>query len=81
MGTKENPGPFDCYANALPDEPMFILLARDTAAPAAIRAWARVRRSHIDMRTRPESDEPMIQQALKCAKEMEDWRKANDGKW
>lgn len=29
MGTKSNPTQFDCYANALPDEPMFILLARD----------------------------------------------------
>ena len=26
---KENPGRFDCYANALPDEPMFVLLARE----------------------------------------------------
>lgn len=29
MGTKNNPGAFDCYANAEPDEPMFVLLARD----------------------------------------------------
>jgi hypothetical protein len=29
MGTKSNPGPFDCYAKAEPDEPMFVLLARD----------------------------------------------------
>lgn len=29
MGTKNNPGEFDCYANAAPDEPMFILLGRD----------------------------------------------------
>jgi len=28
MATKKNPGEFDCYANAGPDEPMFVLLAR-----------------------------------------------------
>ena len=26
MGTKNNPGKFDCYANAKPDEPLFVLL-------------------------------------------------------
>ena len=33
MGTKNNPGQFDCYRNAEPDEPMFVLLARDERAP------------------------------------------------
>jgi hypothetical protein len=28
MGTKNVPGKFDCYANALPDEPTFVLLGR-----------------------------------------------------
>lgn len=40
MGTKNNPGTFDCYANAKPDEPMFVLLARDKKAPEIVRAWA-----------------------------------------
>lgn len=31
MGSKTNPGQFDCYANALPDEPMF----RGPPAPIA----------------------------------------------
>ena len=43
MGTKINPGPFDCYANAKPDEPMFILLARDKHAPALVLLWAAMR--------------------------------------
>jgi hypothetical protein len=43
MGTKQNPGPFDCYAAAAPDEPMFVLLARDPLAPALVREWARQR--------------------------------------
>lgn len=40
MGTKNIPGKFDCYANALPDEPMFILLARDPKAPDSVQLWA-----------------------------------------
>lgn len=43
MGTKENPGRFDCYANAAPDEPMFILLARDKHAPTLVWLWATLR--------------------------------------
>ena len=40
MSTKNNPGNFDCYANAAPDEPMFVLLARDPIAPILVRIWA-----------------------------------------
>ena len=44
MSTKNNPGPFDCYANAEPDEPMFVLLARDRHAAALVHLWAAMRR-------------------------------------
>lgn len=40
MGTKNNPAPYDCYANAEPDEPLFILLARDERAAILVEAWA-----------------------------------------
>ena len=40
MGTKDNPGPNDCYAKAKPDEPMFTLLGRDPLAPDLIDYWA-----------------------------------------
>lgn len=43
MGTKNNPGKFDCYANAEPDEPMFVLLGRDRHAPALVTIWAALR--------------------------------------
>lgn len=43
MGTKNNPGKFDCYTAAKPDEPMFVLLGRDPYAPALVRAWANMR--------------------------------------
>lgn len=32
-----------CFNRALPDELMFVLLGRDAAAPAAIRAWVHER--------------------------------------
>ena len=41
MSTKNNPGEFDCCANAEPDEPMFAFLARDKHAPEVVREWAR----------------------------------------
>ncbi len=40
MGTKNNPGEYDCYANAHGDEPMFVLLGRDDRAPALVEPWA-----------------------------------------
>lgn len=43
MGTKNDPGRFDCYKAAGPDEPMFVLLARDPTAPSLVRAWAALR--------------------------------------
>jgi hypothetical protein len=39
MGTKTNPGKFNCYAAALPDEEVFTVLGRDPALPATIRFW------------------------------------------
>lgn len=46
MGTKNNPSTFDCYANAEPDEPMFVLLARDPHAPILVELWAALREQH-----------------------------------
>lgn len=43
MGTKNNPGAFDCYAAAQPDEPLFVLLGRDPLAPALVELWATTR--------------------------------------
>jgi hypothetical protein len=63
MGTKTNPGKFDCYENAAPDEPMFVLLARDPQAPALVWRWARVRA------LRGESKEK-VQEAMRCADEV-----------
>lgn len=77
MGTKINPGTFDCYANAAPDEPMFVLLARDPWAPDLIDIWAGNRLSEIERGIRPESDLAKVEEALACADAMREWRKVN----
>ena len=75
MGTKNNPSYFDCYANALPDEPMFVLLARDLQAPGQVRSWALGRMYEILEGRKPESDRAMVDEAMRCANAMEAWRK------
>lgn len=77
MGTKNNPGDFDCYGNADPDEPMFILLARDASAADLVDGWADRRQQEIALGNKPASDEPMVKEARDCARSMRDWRKAN----
>ena len=39
MGTKANPGQFDCYAAAADDEPLFVLRANDPLAPSLLRRF------------------------------------------
>jgi hypothetical protein len=81
MGTKNNPAPNDYYENALPDEPMFTLLARDPHAPDLVIAWADKRHADIRAGKRPESDMPIVQEALDCARAIIEWRRSNDGAW
>lgn len=69
MGTKNNPGPFDCYAKAKPDEPIFVLLARDPLAASVVRHWARLRADeHAEV-------DPKVIEAHSCAEAMEAWRR------
>lgn len=67
MGTKLNPGRFDCYSNAKDDEPMFVLLARDPLAPILVRLWAMLR-EHLA------GNPSKVQEARDCAVSMEMWR-------
>jgi len=53
MSTKLEPGKFDWYAAALPDEPYFIVLARDDSAPRIVRDWADRRELEISQGERP----------------------------
>lgn len=66
MASKNNPGTFDCYANAQPDEPMFVLLGRDKHAPTLVWLWATMR--ELD------SENPaVVAEARKCAVDMMAW--------
>jgi hypothetical protein len=64
---QELTNPRSCMSKARPDEMTFVLLARDVAAPATIRAWAH-ERVRIG-KNRP--DDKQIQEALACAAFME----------
>lgn len=69
MGTKNNPGTFDCYANADPDEPMFVLLARDPTAHLVVTFW-RALRAEMG-----ETSEAKLEEARECSLAMERWAK------
>jgi hypothetical protein len=72
MGTKNNPGAFDCYTKAKPDEPMFVLLGRDQSAALLVRLWALTRHGRIEGGFRPPSDAMKVAEALKCADAMDE---------
>lgn len=69
MGTKDNPAPFDCYANAEPDEPMFVILARDPTASLVVDYWIGLRVEYG--KNRP--DDPQILEARECSDAMRAW--------
>lgn len=66
MGTKKNPAKYDCYANADPNEPMFILLGRDLGAYVLVEAWA-------NQRERDGEDPAIVAEARACAAAMKAW--------
>lgn len=71
MGTKNNPGAFDCYANAENDEPMFILLGRDKHAPTLVWLWATLRELDGE-------DATKVAEARDCVAAMLMWAKDRD---
>lgn len=70
MGSKLRPGAYDCYEKAAPDEPMFILLARDASAPALVEMWAHDRERHGE-------EAGVVAEARECAEQMRAWRDRN----
>ena len=66
MGTKNNPGKFDCYANADPDEPIFVLLGRDKHAAVLTYLWSILR--EIDG-----EDKDVVEEAKVCSENMLLW--------
>lgn len=69
--TKNNPGKFDCYANAEPDEPMFVLLGRDPAAGLVVTFWNAIRAEMKGIST--EDLDEKGNEAADCAQLMESW--------
>jgi hypothetical protein len=75
MGSKNNPGAFDCYAAAEPDEPMFVLLGRDPLASDLVEIWARRRAGSRGayLEAHAGGGDPKVREALECARAMERW--------
>jgi hypothetical protein len=67
MGTKNNPGDYDCYQHAHPDEPMFVLLGRDPLGGLLVRLWAEARAEL------GETSEAKLSEAYRCADAMRRW--------
>ena len=68
MGTKNNPGAFDCYSAADPDEAMFVLLGRDPLAPWVVRFWCVLRFFRRGWSAK-------LREAWECAADMDRWCK------
>lgn len=94
MGTKNNPGKFDCYAKADPDEPMFILLGRDPLAPSLVLMWACFANgdvvgalaefNHVAQEILPQfedkpTSEDKLKEAVACAEAMEEMQGLTEG--
>lgn len=77
MGTKRNPGKYDCYAKAEPDEPIFVLRASDPLAADLVRTWAG--RYAWNSSARGGGDEEKYEEALACAEAMEIWYRERNG--
>ena len=81
MGTKSSPGVFDCYAEAGPDEPIFVLRSTDKSAPDAVRHWAdsyelRKQLANSDYRgpgVLTARQQEKVDEARECASAMEQW--------
>ena len=71
MGSKRNPGRFDCYEAADLDEPMFVLLGRDKHAPLLVNLWAELRELEGEHAGK-------LQEARSCARWMRNWKVNKD---
>ena len=71
MGTKNDPGAFDYYANAEADEPMFVLLGRDKHAPTIVWLWATLRELDGE-------DQAKVKEARECCIGMMEWARSHD---
>ncbi len=73
MGTKNNPGEYDCYDKAEGDEPLFTLLARDPDAAGVIHYWIELKEARNE-RELGSTSADKLEEAEQCAVDMEEWR-------
>lgn len=91
MATKNNPGAFDCYADAAPDEPIFVLRANDELASHLVELWAlirsegsalmiedRVEEMKLIVKKKSSMDHNKFMEAFKCSADMRMWRLEHD---
>lgn len=71
---EELSNPRSCMSRAADDEPTFVLLGRDKAAPEAILAWASER---VRIGKNKWSDE-QIREAMECVVAMDEFRHKDD---
>jgi hypothetical protein len=67
MGTKLNPGQYDCYAKMADDEPFFVIRAKDPNGPALVELWAALREAQY-------GHYPKLDEARQCARDMRAWK-------
>ena len=72
MGTKTDPGEYDCYKKAEEDEPIFILRASDPLSPKLVRKWVSMSISRAPAHTQRNILKWI--DAMKTAKAMEEWK-------
>ena len=81
MGTKNNPGEFDCYKNLHPDEPYFLIRANDIFGPVVVRMWAQLYKAFKPIaktRAGRARQRRKVKEANTLANRMEAWRQEND---
>lgn len=61
--------PTSCLNKAAPDEPVFVLRAKDPLAPITVRHWATM--------SEGKHEPAKLAEARNLASEMEDWRNKN----
>lgn len=71
---EELTNPSSCMSKAEPTEMTFVLLARDSVAPAVIREWCRLRCLHGNNSPK----DVQIVEALACAERMEEQRETRN---
>jgi hypothetical protein len=71
MGYRDND---DCLAKVAPDEPIFVLRAKDKLAPMMVALWIRLAQEHG-------CPMPKLENAARLKQAMRDWQTQNGSKW